>query len=118
MTLLGRQLRQRCAILLQDRLLRGMPSFGDDPAPTDHHVTNRVAIAGKDDGVEQHVAGLADQVGLIPVDDDQVGTATGLQPTYGPAKGLTAAGQCLPEERCTDGRRLIAAAGQNVAAPT
>src|SRR5919109_875738 len=62
---LPHQLFQRRAVARKDQVLGDVVALGDDPAAADHDVAHGVFVAGEDDGVEQHVAGLADQRRLL-----------------------------------------------------
>src|SRR4029450_7877416 len=113
---LTHQLRQHDAIALEHDLLGNMTPFGHNPAAADHDVADRILGAGEDGGIEQNVAGLAEQRRLITVDHDEVGAAADGQPTDWPSEGLRAAGNRRAIERRADRRRLVVAGSEDIAA--
>src|SRR6185437_6873145 len=69
---LAHQFGQHGAIALEHGLLTDVTPFRHQPAAADHDIADRILVAGEHGGVEQNVAGLADQRRLLAVDDDEI----------------------------------------------
>ena len=92
-----------------------MAAVLDEPLAADHHVADRVGVAGEHQAVEHQVADPTMQGRVGAVEHQQIGPSTRRQTADRPAERLGAAGERRLPERGAD--RAAGAGDQQVAGP-